>query len=228
MTPKPALSISTVLESMKTLGERHRPVLVRLTLAFAALSTALIPLQLSGTLGLAIALGLGLLLRTAYAGMLAALVCLPGDHTTAGPLWSSIRPVLSSLIWVTLLVAACIGLTLITIIPPLILMTIWAVVVPVIVVERQGVIGSLRRSRELVRGHGWRVFGFLICTALITILFGLLGLVVALPFGNGIIGVMVGNFLLVCIAFPLLLGGPVALYQELVRIEGNTSGIQAA
>ena len=36
------------------------------------------------------------------------------------------------------------------IVPGLILLTIWAVIAPVIVVERSGVIDAFRRSRELV------------------------------------------------------------------------------
>ena len=224
MTPKQALSVGAVLESMKTLGERHRTLLVRVTLAFAALSTATVPLQLSGTLGLAIAVGLGLLLRTIYAGMLAALVCLPGNRDSAGELWNAVRPMLSSLVWLTLLVAVCTGIGIAAlIIPALILSTIWAVVIPVMVVQPTGVFESLGKSRELVRGNGWRVFGFLLLIALITIVFGLLGLLVALPFGNGPIGLMVANFIVICIAFPLLLGGPAALYNELARINGEVA-----
>jgi hypothetical protein len=44
------------------------------------------------------------------------------------------------------------------IVPGLFLMTIWAVIVPVIVIERSGALASFGRSRELVRGHGWYVF----------------------------------------------------------------------
>jgi len=222
VTPTQALSVSTVLESMRTLGERHRPLLVRLTLAFAALSTALVPLQLTGTLGLAIAVGLGLLLQTAYSGMIAALVCLPGERSSAGELWAAIRPVFSSLIWVTLTVAVAIGIgVVLLIVPALILLTIWAVAVQVMVVERAGVFGSLARSRELVRGNGWRVFGFLLVIALITIVVGLLGLLVAAPFGASVFGLAVGNFIVICVVYPLFLGGPSALYNELVRIDGG-------
>jgi len=216
VTPTPELSISAVLSSMKTLAERHQTLLIRVTLAFAALSTALVPLQQDGTLGLAISLGLSLLIRTTYSGMAAALVCLPGERNTAGELWAEVRPVLSTLIWVTLVVAILAGLGFVLlVIPCLILLTIWSVVVPVIVVERTDVFESLSRSRELVRGNGWRVFGFLVCLFLITVAFALLGLIVARPFGSDLLGVMVGNFVLICVAFPILLGGPAALYNAL-------------
>ena len=44
------------------------------------------------------------------------------------------------------------------IVPGLILITIWAVVAPSIVVEDKGVFEAFGRSRELVRGNGWKVF----------------------------------------------------------------------
>ena len=54
-----------------------------------------------------------------------------------------------------------IGLLLI-LVPGLYLITIWAVVVPVIVLEQSGVFASFGRSQQLVRGHGWHVFGTLV------------------------------------------------------------------
>ncbi len=221
MTPPQELSISSVLGDMKDLAEAHRPVLVPVTLLFAGLNTALVAVQLTGTLGMAISLGLSLLLGTAYAGMLAVLVFTPAGAKSGGDLWAAIRPVLSALIWVTLLVAVCAGLGMLLIVPGLYLLTIWAVVVPVIVNERIGVTASLARSRDLVRGNGWRVFGFLICLGLITLIFGLLGLIVALPFGNGVIGLMVGNFIVACIALPVLSGGPAVLYRTLAPVQGH-------
>jgi hypothetical protein len=56
--------------------------------------------------------------------------------------------------------AIVIGLALI-IVPGLFLITIWAVIVPVIVIERSGALASFSRSRELVRGRGWHVFATL-------------------------------------------------------------------
>ena len=58
-------------------------------------------------------------------------------------------------------IAIAIGLILI-IVPGLFLITIWAVFIPVIVIERTGALGSFGRSRQLVSGHGWHVFGTLV------------------------------------------------------------------
>jgi hypothetical protein len=65
-------------------------------------------------------------------------------------------------------IAITIGLFLL-IVPGLFLITIWAVIVPVIVIERSGVFGSFRRSQELVRGRGWHVFATLVLVFLIMI-----------------------------------------------------------
>ena len=61
-----------------------------------------------------------------------------------------------------------IGLVLL-IVPGLFLMTIWAVIVPVIVLEGKSAGESFGRSRELVRGHGWGVFGVIVLTILLLI-----------------------------------------------------------
>jgi hypothetical protein len=58
-------------------------------------------------------------------------------------------------------IAIGIGLILI-IVPGLFLITIWAVIIPVIVIERAGALNSFGRSYQLVRGHGWHVFGTLV------------------------------------------------------------------
>jgi hypothetical protein len=79
-------------------------------------------------------------------------------------------------------IGIAIGLFLI-IIPGLWLITIWAVIIPVIVIERSGALHSFGRSRELVRGHGWHVFGTLVLVFVIMIVADIvLGLVfLALP-----------------------------------------------
>ncbi len=72
----------------------------------------------------------------------------------------SVEPVLLPLIAVSVLfgLGVAIGFVLL-IIPGLILLVIWSVVAPVTVLERPGVFAAFARSRELVRGNGWPVFG---------------------------------------------------------------------
>jgi hypothetical protein len=55
------------------------------------------------------------------------------------------------------------------IVPGFVLLTWWLFIIPVIMLEGAGVGDSFGRSRELVRGHGWEVFGLIILTILIVI-----------------------------------------------------------
>jgi hypothetical protein len=59
-----------------------------------------------------------------------------------------------------------IGLALL-IVPGLVLLTLWLLIVPTIMLEGRGVMGSFGRSRELVSGQGWNVFGVIVLTVLI-------------------------------------------------------------
>lgn len=54
---------------------------------------------------------------------------------------------------------------MVLVIPGLFLLTVWSVVAPVIVLERPRRLRALGRSRELVRGNGWRVFAVLAVVA---------------------------------------------------------------
>jgi hypothetical protein len=56
------------------------------------------------------------------------------------------------------------------IIPGLVLLTWWILIAPVIVLERRGVFEAFGRSRELVRGHGWNVFGAIVIGIVISII----------------------------------------------------------
>jgi hypothetical protein len=75
----------------------------------------------------------------------------------------SVEPVFWPLVAVSLLVGigVAIGFVLF-VIPGLILIVFWSVVAPVTVLERPGVFAAFARSRELVRGNGWNVFGVIV------------------------------------------------------------------
>jgi hypothetical protein len=81
-------------------------------------------------------------------------------------------------------IGIAIGLVLF-IIPGLILLTWWSVIVPVIVIEGRGALDSFSRSRDLVRGHDFQVFGVIVLEILLLIVVNIIiGLIlVALPRG---------------------------------------------
>jgi hypothetical protein len=83
--------------------------------------------------------------------------------------FSRVSPAIAPLIGASLLagLGIAVGLLLL-VIPGLVLLTIWAVIAPVIVVEKRRALESFGRSRELVRGHGWTVFGIVVITALLS------------------------------------------------------------
>jgi hypothetical protein len=87
------------------------------------------------------------------------------DHRdeSVGSLFAMVGPVLGRLLLAGVLAAAGIGIGfLLLIVPGLVLLTLWSLVIPVIVLERAGVLESFGRSRELVRGHAWRVFAIVV------------------------------------------------------------------
>jgi hypothetical protein len=84
------------------------------------------------------------------------------DHNL-GSLFRSVVPVLGTLVFAGVAVGliTLVGFVLL-IIPGLFALTFFAVVAPVVVIERQGVIDSMRRSIELVRGTAWQVFSVIV------------------------------------------------------------------
>jgi len=119
-------------------------------------------------------------------------------------------------------IAITIGLLLL-IVPGLYLITIWAVIVPVIVLEQSGVMASFGRSNQLVRGHGWHVFGTLVLVYLIMLAVNIvLGLVFrALPhvLGSGLSSVISGTLIAPFLALVVTL-----VYY---RLSGNAQAPEA-
>jgi hypothetical protein len=82
---------------------------------------------------------------------------------TIGGLFSSARKVLGPVLIAGVLASIAITLVfLLLIIPSLYLLTIWAVIIPVVVIERTRAFDAFERSRKLVKGNGWQVFGVLV------------------------------------------------------------------
>ena len=89
---------------------------------------------------------------------------------TMGQTFSRAQQHLGTLAITGILAGLAIALGLVLLIAPgLYLMTIWSVVIPVIVLERRGVMEAFGRSRELVSGYGWSAFGVIVLCFLILI-----------------------------------------------------------
>ncbi len=116
-----------------------------------------------------------------------------------------------------------VGLILL-VIPGLIALTFWAVVVPVLVVERPGVIRAFGRSVKLVRGQAWTVFGIGILAFLIVIVAGILvGIVANLVNIEELIGTPLTEALIDALFTPFAAVGLSILYFELRRLESSTT-----
>jgi hypothetical protein len=146
---------------------RHFAVIALLIYAVIALLTILL-VALLGWLGV----------------LLAALVGIAGAFWLQGTLIEAVRdvrdgradlsvsetfervlPVLNRVVLAGILLGLAIGIGfLLLIVPGLVVLTLWIFVIPAIVLENRGVGESFGRSRELVRGNGWNVFGVIVLT----------------------------------------------------------------
>lgn len=141
---------------------------------------------------------------------------------SVGELFSAAAPYIGTLLLNGVLagIAITIGFILI-IVPGLILITIWAVIAPSIVVEDRGVIEAFGRSRELVRGNGWNVFGAIVLAFLIVIAVSIVAGLIGSALGDG------GRVVLQAIAN--VLTAPIAaLVASILFFElGGGRGVQA-
>jgi hypothetical protein len=61
-------------------------------------------------------------------------------------------------------------------VPMMILLVMWAVVVPACIVEGLGPIGSMSRSADLTKGYRWKIFGIMLLLFLVSLVAGLVQL----------------------------------------------------
>ena len=84
---------------------------------------------------------------------------------SVGETFERVLPSLNRIVLAGLVLGLAIGVGfLLFIIPGLIMLTLWIFVIPAIVLENRGIGEAFGRSRELVRGHAWNVFGVIVLT----------------------------------------------------------------
>jgi hypothetical protein len=106
-------------------------------------------------------------------------------------------------------------------VPELFLLTIWSVLAAVAVLERPGRLRALGRSRELVRGHGWRVLTLMLVLALpLAIATSAIGRAASAA-GGGI--APAAGLLVAALVAPIPVLATTALYFELRRTESTVA-----
>jgi hypothetical protein len=120
------------------------------------------------------------------------------------------------LVCVSLLTAiGCALGALLLVVPGLILMTRWAVSVPVAMLEGGNARDALRRSREIVAGNGWPVFRVLFAVGVLTFLVEIPFLFVAS--GAGLFGWWVATTLASALTAPYAAHALTVVYYGLVQ-----------
>ena len=182
----------TINETFSIYGQQFLPLIGSAIVVFVVIGILAGLLQAAGGVILVLlATAVRLAGQALYVGFVVKLVEDVRDgrrDMSIGDLFSAAAPSIIPLILFGILfgIAVAIGLILI-IVPGLILLTIWSVGAPAIVAERLGVFDAFGRSRNLVRGNGWTVFGTLVVVLLIVIAIGIVLGVIATPIGNGAI-----------------------------------------
>jgi hypothetical protein len=159
------MDLGAILDGSFSLYRRHFAVLV------GAVGIMIVPLAL-----LAIPLGPFVLLLTTLAGLVTPAVgalvvgdVAVGREPTIGNVWSRLGRLILPLVLTGLLVWLTVGVGLTLLVIPAILFYVWfSLSAQAIAVEDRRYTRAMGRSRELVRGSWWRVFGILIVIALVT------------------------------------------------------------
>jgi hypothetical protein len=151
------------------------------------------------------------------------------DHTV-GSLFQSAMPVILPLFLVGLLAGIGIAIGFILLIAPgLYLLTIWAVLAPVVVVERAGVFDAFGRSRGLVKGTGWQVFGVIVILFLITAAASAIVQAIFVGIADSFIGYFLADLIVRVLVAPLSAIAAAVMYFELKAIHGEpVPGMEAA
>src|SRR3954470_10294458 len=143
----------------------------------AAVVLYLVPAALtltSGRRGQALALAATIIAAVGYQGFVVQAVRDIQDGVrdlSLTGLFRSISKVLAPLLWTAILVGIGVFIGFLAfIIPGLVLLTQWAVAAPIVVCEVRTAPQALGRSRQLVHGHGWRVFSVLMVTFLLVLI----------------------------------------------------------
>lgn len=219
------LEVGSVLSEVFSIYSAQAGVLLPIAFWLFLLVAIVNGLIAGSLIMLAVAFAVSIIAGTLYQGVVVELVSDVQDgrrDSSAGDLLRSASPFVLPLIGVGFLAGIAIGVGLMLfLVPGLILMTIWAVIAPVIVVEESGVIDSFGRSRALVRDNGWAVFGVIVVAFIITFVVSIVFGAIAAAINDAVLLRIVFSAIASAITAPI--GALVAsvLYFRLRGFEGE-------
>lgn len=219
------LSVGDVLNRVFELYREHFGVLIPVAFwIFLAVSILGGVLSRTNALALVIFFAVSFAAAILYQGMVVSLVRDVQDGRrdfSVGELFRYVTPVLGALIGASILYGLAVGIGFfLLIVPGCILLTIWAVVAPVIVIERKPIFESFGRSRELVRGYGWPVFGTVIVATIITAIVSFILVGIAEAIAGGPILRIVFGALASTLTAPIGALVAAVLYYRLLELKG--------
>jgi len=145
-----------------------------------------------------------------------------------GQLISSITPVLVTLIVVGVLSSFAEGIGFILcIVPGVFLVTAWAVLSPVIVVENAGIGEAWGRSWTLVKGNFWQVLGVIILFFVIEMVAGIILALILLAISNAVVLAIIAAILARLLLAPLQALAASVIYFDLIDLQGQPAAAVA-
>lgn len=137
-------------------------------------------------------------------------------------LFRSVSKVLAPLLWTAILVGIGVFVGFLAfIIPGVVLLTQWAVAVPVVVCEVRTAPQAIGRSRQLVQGHGWQVFGVLIVTFMLVLIADTVFAALANGISGSNVSYAIANLVAGTITAPVFALASAVLYLELLQLKGE-------
>lgn len=187
-TPAQPFDAGSTIGNAWEIYKNNAGILIPAALGLYAIQLVLALLFLGSGIALLVLSIVGLILGSLFQGFVIELTRDAADgkvDSTIGELVSSVTPVLLPLIGTAILMGIGIGIGFVLfIIPGLFLMTIWFVTIPALVLERRGVFPSFGRSRELVKGYGWSVFGVIVFVFVLSIAASIVAGLIGAPLGD--------------------------------------------
>jgi hypothetical protein len=208
------LDTAAVFERVFAIYRRQARLL--LPLAFAV---SVVPVVLLLAVGRWAEFAAAVILAVWYQGavVLAVRASDAGDaRLTPRTLMSALSPAFARLLWTAIMIGAGVFAGFIFfVIPGLVLLTQWAVAAPVVVLERLSPTESLGRSRRLVRGNGWQVFGVIAVTLVIVVVIDIACGSVASAISGGDVSLAVAALVAGTLTAPLFALASAVMYMAL-------------